>query len=288
MSTASISKIAIAAHGLSRHFGSGRSRVTAVDGVSLEVRPGELVMIAGPSGSGKTTLVSMLGCLLTPSAGEVWIEGAPVSFSDRASLARLRARRIGFVFQAFNLLEPLNTLDNVLLPAALAGREPKGARRRAHELLGQLGMGSRVGALPRTLSGGERQRVAIARALVNAPPIVIADEPTGNLDSRNGQEVLMILHDVVRDHGCAVIVVTHDPRVEEVADRILWIEDGRLRDRHEETHAWRRDPVCGMRVDEWTAPFTLRHEGGRYAFCSRRCLERFVDDPGPYVRRNGA
>jgi len=276
------------ARGLSRHFGAGSSRVLAVDDVSLCVQAGELVMITGPSGSGKTTLVSMLGCLLTPSAGEVRIGGEPVSFGDRAGLARLRAQRIGFVFQAFNLLAPLNVVDNVLLPAALAGRDLQAARVRAHDLLGQLGLEDRVRAFPRTLSGGEQQRVAIARALINAPPIVIADEPTGNLDSHRGQEVMMILHDVARDHGCAVVIVTHDPRVEDVADRILWIEDGRVRDRRTEAHAWRRDPVCGMRVDEWTAPFTHHHRDERYVFCSRRCLERFVEAPDRYVPEDGA
>lgn len=255
----------------------------AVDDVSLAVRAGELVMIAGPSGSGKTTLVSMLGCLLTPSAGEVRLGGEPVSFNERGRLARLRAERIGFVFQAFNLLAPLNVIDNVLLPAALAGRDLEAARVRACDLLARLGLEHRVRAFPRTLSGGEQQRVAIARALINAPPIVIADEPTGNLDSHRGQEVMMILHDVARDHGCAVVIVTHDPRVEEVADRILWIEDGRVRDRRPETHAWRRDPVCGMRVDEWTAPFARRHLGVRYVFCSQRCLERFAETPARYV-----
>ncbi len=282
MSTPGPNAIVLEARGLSRHFGVGPARVVAVDEVSLAVRGGELVMITGPSGSGKTTLVSMLGCLLTPSAGEVRVLGEPVSFSGRAGLARLRAHRIGFVFQAFNLLAPLNVIDNVLLPAALAGQDMKAARLRAYDLLGRLGLEARVRAYPRTLSGGEQQRVAIARALINEPPIVIADEPTGNLDSHRGQEVMMILHDVARDHGCAVVIVTHDPRVEEVADRILWIEDGRLHDRRSEAHAWRRDPVCGMRVDTWSAPFTYRHDGERHVFCSRRCLERFVEDPGHY------
>jgi len=258
--------------------------VVAVDDVSLAVGAGELVMVAGPSGSGKTTLVSMLGCLLTPSAGEVLIAGVPVSFRDRPGLARLRARRIGFVFQAFNLLEPLNVLENVILPVALAAGDMKAARGHAQDLLAQLGLEQRAHALPRTLSGGEKQRVAIARALINSPPILIADEPTGNLDSHNGQQVMMILHDVARDQGCAVLIVTHDPRVEDVADRILWIEDGRLRDRRAESHAWRRDPVCGMRVDEWTALFTHRYGGSRYVFCSKRCLERFVEAPARYLQ----
>jgi ABC-type sugar transport system ATPase subunit len=155
-------------------------------------------------------------------------------------------------------------------------------------LIERLGLGERRRALPRTLSGGEKQRVAIARALINAPPVILADEPTGNLDSVNGQEVLMILHDVARDEGCSVILVTHDPRVEDVADRILWLEDGQIRDRKSEEHARVRDPVCGMWVDEWAAENTAEHRGERFVFCSRRCLERFEAEPERYAARAGA
>ena len=144
----------------------------------------------------------------------------------------------------------------------------------------RLGLGPRRSARPNTLSGGEKQRVAIARALVNAPPILLADEPTGNLDSETGQEVMMILHDVARDDDAAVLIVTHDPRVEEIADRVLWLEDGALRDRRAEPHEWMRDPVCGMRVDAWTAVHETHHEGTRYVFCSQRCRERFEAAPG--------
>ncbi|NIO40213.1 MAG: YHS domain-containing protein [Burkholderiales bacterium] len=133
------------------------------------------------------------------------------------------------------------------------------------------------------MSGGEKQRVAIARALINQPPLILADEPTGNLDSQSGQDVMMILHDVARDEGCAVILVTHDPRVEEVADRILWLEDGALRDRRAEKHAWTHCPVCNMRVDEWTATLKLEHDGQPYVFCSVRCRERFRNDPTAFI-----
>jgi putative ABC transport system ATP-binding protein len=143
----------------------------------------------------------------------------------------------------------------------------------------RLGLAPRRAARPLTLSGGEKQRVAIARALINAPPILLADEPTGNLDSQTGQEVMMILHDVARDDRAAVLIVTHDPRVEEIADRVLWLA---LRDRKSEPHEWMRDPVCGMRVDAWTALHETRHDGTRYVFCSRRCLERFQSNPSDY------
>jgi putative ABC transport system ATP-binding protein len=274
--------IVLEARKLTRTFGSGRTLVRAVDDVSLQVRAGELVMIAGPSGSGKTTLVSMLGCLLTPSAGEVRIEGEAVSFTDRRRLAALRASKIGFVFQAFNLLDPLTVTENIVLPAAIASRDRHSAVRLATLLMARLGLEARATALPRTLSGGEKQRVAIARALINRPPVIIADEPTGNLDAHNGQEVMMILHDVARDEGCAVVLVTHDPRVEEIADRILWLADGKLHDRDARGHVWTRDPVCRMRVDERTAVHVHQHLSRRFTFCSRRCLDRFVADPARY------
>jgi putative ABC transport system ATP-binding protein len=146
-----------------------------------------------------------------------------------------------------------------------------------------LGLLHRRKALPKTLSGGEKQRVAIARALINEPPLILADEPTGNLDSHTGQDVLMILHDIARDEERSILVVTHDPRVEDVADRILWLEDGSLRDRKTERHEWVTDPVCGMRVDAWTAAVVQEYRGSRYVFCSKRCEERFNARPGEYV-----
>ncbi|MDH4189127.1 MAG: ATP-binding cassette domain-containing protein [Betaproteobacteria bacterium] len=268
---------------LSKTFGSGHTEVRAVDDVSLDVRRGELILMMGPSGSGKTTLVSMLGTLLRPSGGRIVLDGTVVTRLGEAALPTLRARKIGFVFQAFNLMEALTVEENVLFPAQLAPGGIAQAKPRADELLARLGLDGRRRALPPTLSGGEKQRVAIARALINAPPLILADEPTGNLDSQSGQEVVMILHDAAREAGCAVVIVTHDPRVEEVADRILWLEDGRLRDRRDEGHAWTRCPVCGMRVDEWTAQHVAEHAGERAVFCSQRCRERFVENPVAYA-----
>ena len=149
--------------------------------------------------------------------------------------------------------------------------------------LDKLELSDRRHACPATLSGGEKQRIAIARALINNLPILLADEPTGNLDSHIGQEVMMILHDIARDEGCAVLMVTHDPRVEEIADRVLWLEDGKLRDRKSETHIWVRDPVCGMNVDEWTSLISTEYLGKHYHFCSQQCLERFAGEPDKYV-----
>ena len=272
----------LAASDLVKLYGSGRAQVRAVDGVSLELRPGELVLVMGPSGSGKTTLLSMLGGLLRPTSGSVKVGGADLGALGERDLARVRARQIGFVFQAFNLLASLTVEENVLFPARLVGGQ-KGARARAETLLRQLGLVERRRALPRSLSGGEKQRVAIARALINDAPVILADEPTGNLDSERGQEVVMILHDLARDEGRAVLIVTHDPRVEDVADRILWLEDGVLRDHHPSEKVWTRDPVCGMRVDAKSTAFVIEQSGGkRLAFCSEGCLQRFRTRPQAY------
>jgi putative ABC transport system ATP-binding protein len=261
----------LSARDLVKVYGSGPTAVDAVRGVSLDLRAGELVLVMGPSGSGKT-LLSMLGGLLRPTSGAIEIGGTDT------------ARQIGFVFQAFNLLASLTAKENIMFPARLAAVGHRAARARAEALLERLGLTERRHALPRSLSGGEKQRVAIARALINEASIILADEPTGNLDSERGQEVVMILHDLARDEGRSVLIVTHDPRVEDVADRILWLEDGSLRDRKRERRAWARDPVCGMRVDAMSAAFSAeRGAGERAVFCSRRCLERFNEDPARFV-----
>jgi len=271
------------AENLSKSFGKGRTLVRAVDDVSLDLAAGEMVTITGPSGSGKTTLVSMLGALLRPSSGKIFIDDTDIASLDEAGLAGLRARSIGFVFQSFNLLEALSARDNVLFPAHLAPGGVAAARGRADALLEHLGLSARRDAMPATLSGGEKQRVAIARALINQPKLVIADEPTGNLDSKSGQDVLMVLHDIARDEGRTVLIVTHDRRVEDVADRILWLEDGQLRDRKLDSHEWVRDPVCNMAIDSWTSVIFADHDEHRYHFCSDRCRERFVADPAQYL-----
>lgn len=272
------------ARNLSKIYGSGHAAVRAVDNISLTIKPGELVLITGPSGSGKTTLLSMFGGLLRPSQGNILIDGVDITTLNESSLPDIRARKIGFVFQSFNLLDALNVEENILFPSALIPEQKKGARNRADELIELLKLSHRRHALPSTLSGGEKQRVAIARALINNPPLILADEPTGNLDSQSGQDVMMILHDIARNKGCAVILVTHDPRVEEVADRILWLEDGALRDRRAEKHSWVHCPVCNMRVDEWTATLSTDYQDRRFVFCSANCLERFLENPAGFVQ----
>jgi putative ABC transport system ATP-binding protein len=270
--------------GLTKVYGAGHTAVRAVDDVQLDVREGELVLIMGPSGSGKTTLLSMLGGLLRPTSGQIFISGMEITSMNESGLPDIRARKIGFIFQAFNLLSSLTVQENVLYPATLIPPSAaKPAKERASELLSRLGIHQRKHYLPRDLSGGEKQRVAIARSLINEPKLILADEPTGNLDSKTGFEVMMILHDIARDEGRTVVIVTHDPRLEDVADRILWLEDGKLRDRKEETHSWVRDPVCGMKVDQWTATFFATHQDIRHFFCTQRCLDRFQERPDAYI-----
>ena len=264
-------------------FGAGRAEVRAVDDVSFSIGAGELVLVMGPSGSGKTTLLSMLGALMRPTAGRIEIDGTEITSLSESMLPAIRARSVGFVFQSFNLLDALTVEENILFPSRLIRNGQRTARLRADALIERLELGARRDSLPRTLSGGEKQRVAIARSLINSPSLVLADEPTGNLDSVKGQEVMMILHDVARDEGRGVVLVTHDPRVEDIADRVLWLEDGALRDRKRESHAWERDPVCGMRVDAWSALVTMEHSGSRYVFCSTRCRDRFRQEPERYT-----
>jgi len=283
MTTDSILK----AGNLSKFFGSGVAEVRAVNNVNLNIKRGEMVLIMGPSGSGKTTLLSMLGALLGPTSGEIVIDGTSISSMKDSELATLRAKKIGFVFQAFNLLDALNVEENILFPAQLNTGGIKAARKRLDGLLDRLGLTTRRYALPNTLSGGEKQRVAIGRALINQPPIILADEPTGNLDSLKGQEVMMLLHDIARDDGCAVLMVTHDPRVEEIADRVLWLEDGAIRDRKSEKHSWVKDPVCGMRVDKWTSTITTEYKNKHYVFCSQHCLDRFSNNAEEYAHKTG-
>ena len=268
---------------LTKSFGSGHAEVHAVKNVSLEIVQGEMVLIMGPSGSGKTTLLSMLGGLLRPSSGQIVIDDTDISTANESLLPDIRAHKIGFIFQAFNLLEALSVRENILFPAQLIPDKIKQAKHRADLLIERLGLGKRRNALPATLSGGEKQRVAIARALINQPPLILADEPTGNLDSQSSQDVMMILHDIARDEGRSVILVTHDPRVEDIADRILWLEDGAMRDRKEDEHSWTQCPVCHMRVDEWTASFSTTFQHQHYAFCSKRCFERFQATPHSFI-----
>jgi putative ABC transport system ATP-binding protein len=207
-------------------FGSGETAVHALDGVSLEVATGEMVAIMGPSGSGKSTLLHLLGALETPTSGEISLAGERYDGLGDAGLTRLRRERIGFVFQFFNLLPALSAEENVLLPALIAGRRDDAVRERARALLEQVGLSKRTEHLPSELSGGEQQRVSIARALLTEPRLVLADEPTGNLDSRSSAGVLDLMSDLNRSEGQTVVIVTHDPGGAAIAGRVVFLRDG--------------------------------------------------------------
>jgi putative ABC transport system ATP-binding protein len=213
------------ARALRREYGRGEGLVRAVDGVDLAITPGETVAVMGPSGCGKSTLLHLLGGLDRPSGGELWFHGRRIDPLSERGLAEMRRREMGFVFQAFHLMEELTAQENVELPALLAGRSPPAARRRARDLLEQVGLGDRAGHLPTALSGGQRQRVAIARALANEPLLVLADEPTGNLDSAATLDVLR-LFEQLHAAGQTLVIVTHDERIAATADRLISMRDG--------------------------------------------------------------
>ena len=215
----------LGARGLRKHYGQGQGLVRAVDGVELEVASGETVAVMGPSGCGKSTLLHLLGGLDRPSGGEVWLAGRRIDESGERALARMRRSAVGFVFQAFHLMDELTAVENVELPALLAGRSPRAARRRAAGLLERVGLADRADFLPSALSGGQRQRVAIARALANEPLVIMADEPTGNLDSGATVEVLR-LFESLHEAGQTLVVVTHDERIAATADRLISMRDG--------------------------------------------------------------
>jgi ABC-type lipoprotein export system ATPase subunit len=213
------------ARGLRKEYGRGEGLVRAVDGVDLDIDAGETVAVMGPSGCGKSTLLHLLGGLDRPSGGEVSLNGRRIDDIGETALARMRRTAVGFVFQAFHLMEELTAIENVELSALLAGRSPRAARRRAEELLEQVGLTDRARFLPSALSGGQRQRVAIARALSNEPLVVLADEPTGNLDSAATLDVLQ-LFESLHESGQTLVTVTHDARIAATADRMISMRDG--------------------------------------------------------------
>ena len=220
----------IEAHDLSRSFGTSTTEVLAVDRVSLSIGQAEFLVLMGPSGSGKTTLLAMLGCILRPSSGRIRVQGKEVGTLSSTELARLRAETIGFVFQGFNLLSALTAWENVALAGDFLARHPRSMHSRSVEILKNMGLGHRIYHLPEALSAGEKQRVAFARALVNSPRIILADEPTANLDSENRDRVVSLLRQAVKEQGVSVIIATHDERILQVADRVIRIEDGQMKD----------------------------------------------------------
>jgi putative ABC transport system ATP-binding protein len=267
----------IAVHAVTKTYGQGALAVDAVRQVDLDIGRGEVVLIMGPSGSGKTTLLLMLGAMLRPTSGSITIDGIDLASAPERALPPLRATHFGFVFQDFNLLSALNALENVELACNLAGRTGRRARERAVDLLNRLGLSDRLRFRPDQLSGGEKQRVALARALANDPPLILADEPTANLDSGHGREIARILRQLATEDGRSVVIVSHDDRLKQIADRILWLEDGQFR----ELAAMAIDAVCGMAVETGAGPH-YDYDGGTWWFCSTHCRDEFAADPNRF------
>lgn len=218
----------IRAKGLTKIYREGATEMRALHGVDLEVRAGELTLLMGPSGSGKTTLLSILGCILRASDGKLEVLGEDVGSLAESELPRIRREAIGFVFQGFNLFPTLTAAENVALALDLRGIRGAATQKRAEDLLAEVGLSQKARSFPAELSGGQKQRVAIARALAGDPPILLADEPTAALDSTSGRTVIELLQRLAREHGRAVVMVTHDPRVLSFGDRIIHLEDGRI------------------------------------------------------------
>ncbi len=220
----------ICTENLHRHFKMGDQVVRALNGVSTTVEAGEFVAMMGPSGSGKSTLLYLLGGLDRPTEGRVWINGQELSRLAESQLARYRQREVGFIFQSFHLVPTMTALQNVMLPMIFAQTPPAERRKRALALLTKVGLSDRADHRPTELSGGQQQRVAVARALANDPPIILADEPTGNLDSHTGEEIMQLLGRLNREAGCTILIVSHDPSVTDYTTRALHLLDGQLVD----------------------------------------------------------
>jgi putative ABC transport system ATP-binding protein len=264
--------IVLEAHGVRRRFGTGAAAVEAVHDLDLQVRAGEIVLIMGPSGSGKTTLLTMLGGLLRPTAGSIAIDGQDLTTLAESQLPTLRAHTFGFIFQDFNLMPSLSARENVEIALNIAGVHGTAAHQRAAQLLERLGLAERAGFLPAQLSGGEKQRVAIARALANEPALILADEPTANLDSHHGREVMRELRRIAKEERRSVVIVSHDHRLKEIADRILWLEDGRFSYQEELV----TDPVCGMTLERADARYSLQQDDETHWFCCEGCQNEYA------------
>jgi putative ABC transport system ATP-binding protein len=269
---------------ITKRYGSSTTQVTAVRDVSLIVAPGEVVLIMGPSGSGKTTLLSMLGALLKPTEGTIALNGTTISALAENRLPDIRLKQFGFIFQDFNLLSALTALENVALVAELGGMKHSAARKKATALLNELGLSARLDFLPEKLSGGEKQRVAIARALVNDPALILADEPTANLDSKIGHEIMRLLRKIAQEQERSVVIVSHDQRIKDIADRVLWLEDGEFKN----VVTMAIDPVCGMSIERDKAAATFDYAGTIHYFCAQGCLDEFAQQPTKFLATNSA
>jgi putative ABC transport system ATP-binding protein len=237
------SEFTVMTQNVCRHYVMGGETIKALDDVSLTINTGEYISIMGPSGSGKTTLFNCIGGLTKPTSGEVFIDEVDLAQLDAHELAWLRCRKIGYIFQSYNIVKVMTALENVTLPMLFAGVPPDEAQDRGVELLKRVGLGDRILHTPKELSGGQQQRVAIARAFANKPAIVLADEPTANLDLHTGEEIIQLMKQMNREHGVTVICSTHDHKMLDISDRIIWMRDGRI------DRIARRDEVQ-IKVDE--------------------------------------
>jgi putative ABC transport system ATP-binding protein len=218
----------VVARGVEMEFQSGTQTFKALKGIDLEVEQGDIELLMGPSGSGKTTLLSILGGILTPTAGQVYLLNEEITRLSKSKLARFRLENIGFIFQGFNLFPALTAAENVEVALGLKGIKGAAGRRQAIALLDQVGLGDKTTNLPRDLSGGQKQRIAIARALAGRPQLVLADEPTAALDSNSGRAVIQLLRNLAKEEGATVLMVTHDPRIIDIADQVIYVQDGEL------------------------------------------------------------
>ncbi|MCL5292179.1 MAG: ATP-binding cassette domain-containing protein [Actinobacteria bacterium] len=274
----------IEASNLTKKYGEGETEVTALRNVSLEVKRGEVVLIMGPSGSGKTTLLSILGALLKPSSGSVSLGGEDIAVLSESELPDVRLNHLGFIFQDFNLLSALTARENVEVVLNLAGVKGAEARKRAEAFLTDLGLGERLDFRPEKLSGGEKQRVAIARALANEPDILLCDEPTANLDSKIGHDIIRRLQQIAKNQRKSVVIVSHDARIKEHADRVLWLEDGEFKQMAVMEH----DPVCEMSIEREKAAASVTYKDKTYYFCSKGCAGEFQENPEKFIAGEGA
>jgi putative ABC transport system ATP-binding protein len=229
MKPTSFANTVVRGENLALHFDAGKTK--ALNGIDIEIREGEFVAMVGPSGCGKSSLLNLIGTLDTPTSGEIYFRSRP--YSTMRDLSLFRRQHIGFIFQSFHLISTLSALDNVIVPTIGCPGSAKNHRERARDLLAKLGLDKRLDHFPSTMSGGERQRVAIARALINDPDVILADEPTGSLDSVNAAHVMEVIADIRKEHGLTVIVVTHDATVSSRADRVVHVRDGKIDHRQE-------------------------------------------------------
>jgi putative ABC transport system ATP-binding protein len=264
--------------GVTKVYGSGDSATVALDNIQFNANAGEVVVIMGPSGAGKTTFLTIAGALLQPTSGNVTISGENITTMGEKGLPDVRREKIGFVFQSFNLLESLTALENVMLVMTKERAQGEAGKNRAKELMGIMGLSHRLNSLPKNLSGGEKQRVAIARALANNPDLILADEPTANLDSKRGREVMLLLRQIAYEMHKAVVIVSHDHRIREVASRIVWLEDGTFRSDVETA----KDPVCNRVIEVAGAP-QVEHLGVLFYFCGEQCNKLFEATPEKFA-----